>query len=175
MGGEIFTFLFSRDHNKIHENSINKWIINTTKSLQRCRQLCSRLQRFELNANISMLLTITMLRCRCLASFRPNVYRLHPLAFQQLLINSRPEINIMCSWGWRCLVINYSFGQLMFWPMKYRINKVIIYPPGTLNACSRFHSNPSNICQNISLKTENVNLMVALQTRFSDDHQSQQD
>ncbi len=53
-----------------------------------------------------------------------------------------------------------------------RITKVIPVPQGNIIVCTKFHSNPSNIFQDFSLKTLNVNLMVALDEK-SGDQQSQ--
>lgn len=39
-----------------------------------------------------------------------------------------------------------------------------------MNVCTKFHSNPFNSRQDISLKTTNVNLAVALEEK-SEDHQ----
>ena len=56
-----------------------------------------------------------------------------------------------------------------------RINKVIRPDPlGTLNICSKFHSNPANIYQDISLKIQNVKLMIAIDEK-SQDHLCQFD
>ena len=47
-----------------------------------------------------------------------------------------------------------------------RINKVItIDPEGIMNVCITLHGNLSSSCQGISIKTANVNLMVALQVK----------
>ncbi len=47
-----------------------------------------------------------------------------------------------------------------------------IHPEGDMNASTKSYGNPSNSCSKISLKTSNVNLMVALEEK-SEDHQSQ--
>lgn len=41
----------------------------------------------------------------------------------------------------------------------------VIYPQWTLNICSKFHGNPSNSCEDISLWTASVNLTVALREK----------
>lgn len=43
-----------------------------------------------------------------------------------------------------------------------------------MNVCTKFRGNPSNSCQDISPKTTNINIMVALE-EMSRDHQSHQD
>ncbi len=45
-------------------------------------------------------------------------------------------------------------------------------PEGDMNMCIKFHGNPSNTFWDISLKTTNVNLLVAVEEN-SGDHQSQ--
>ncbi len=48
------------------------------------------------------------------------------------------------------------------------ITKLItIHPDGNTNMSTRFHGNPSSSCRDISLRTTNVNLMVALKEKSS--------
>lgn len=55
-----------------------------------------------------------------------------------------------------------------------RLTKVIkIYLLGTLSIWTKFHGNQYNSCQDISLKTKKVKLLVVL-TEKSKDHKSQQ-
>ncbi len=50
------------------------------------------------------------------------------------------------------------------------ITKVISIPTEShMNLCTKFHGNPSNSCQDISLQTTNFKLMVVLEEK-SEDH-----
>ncbi len=51
---------------------------------------------------------------------------------------------------------------------------IIIHAEGIMNVCTKFHDSPSNSCQDISLTSKNVHLLVVVE-EMSRDHQSQQD
>ncbi len=42
---------------------------------------------------------------------------------------------------------------------------ITVHPDGNVNVGNKFHGNPFSCCQDISLKTTNVNLMVVLEER----------
>lgn len=48
-----------------------------------------------------------------------------------------------------------------------------IHPEGSMNVCTKFHSNPYYSCRDILLKNTNMNLMVVLKAK-SEDLQSQE-
>lgn len=48
------------------------------------------------------------------------------------------------------------------------VTKVIaVHPEGKMKVGTKFHGNPFSICRDISLKTTNPNLMVALKEKSS--------
>ncbi len=53
--------------------------------------------------------------------------------------------------------------------MKTKV--ITVHPEVNINVWTTFHGNPSKSCWDISLKTTNVNLMVAPEEK-SEDHQS---
>ena len=71
--------------------------------------------------------------------------------------------------------ISENFDLLVSLKEKSPKSNISIHPLGTMNICTKFNGNPSNSCQDFSLKAKNVNGLVVLEENHQSGSPSQQD
>lgn len=62
------------------------------------------------------------------------------------------------------------FFQVMMLNGTFMDEVIKIHPKGNRNVCTTFHGNPPNICHGLSLRTTDVDVMVALEVKSHQSH-----